>query len=139
MSDVYSSSSWPLAPLAEACVLITDGTHHSPTNTPTGAFRYVTAKNIRPWGLDLGDITYVDSDTHREIYARCPVEQDDVLYIKDGVTTGLAIVNPLREPFSLLSSVALLRPRKDLLLPRFLAHWLNDSNTFELMTSRMSG
>jgi hypothetical protein len=48
-----------------------------------------------PWGLDLSDVTYVTAEVHNEIYRRSPVEQGDVLYIKDGATTGLAAVNYL--------------------------------------------
>ena len=103
-------SEWQTARLGEICAKITDGTHHSPPNHPSGAFKYITAKNIKPWGLDLTDITYVDTSTHREIYARCDVEKGDILYIKDGATTGRAALNTLDEEFSLLSSVGVLRP-----------------------------
>ena len=130
---------WTSVPLEEVCDRITDGTHYSPTNLPTGAYRYVTAKNIRPWGLDLTDISYVDEETHKGIYARCPVERGDVLYIKDGVTTGLAVVNPLSEPFSMLSSVALLKPNRDLLDSSYLKHWLNSPLTEDQIISEKTG
>ncbi len=130
---------WPMLPLEAVCTLITDGTHHSPSNGAKGEYKYVTAKNIRPWGLDLADMTYVDAATHREIYARCPVERDDVLYIKDGATTGLAVLNHLDEAFSMLSSVALLKPRRDTLDARYLKHFLNSPETFSRMISAMNG
>ena len=95
-------SGFPKLRLGDLCDKITDGTHHSPTNLPTGKYKYITAKNIKPWGLDLGDVTYVDEITHREIYARCDVRKHDILYIKDGATTGVAILNPLAVAFSLL-------------------------------------
>lgn len=41
---------------------------------------------------------------HRAIYERCNPELGDVLYIKDGATTGIAMVNTLEEEFTLLSS-----------------------------------
>lgn len=130
---------WVRAPLSAVCSLVTDGTHHSPPNFSSGEYRYVTAKNVRPWGLDLADISFVDASTHREIYSRCPVEYGDVLYIKDGVTTGLAAINTLKEPFSLLSSVALLKPHREILEPRYLKHWLNSPDTKREMTSGMTG
>jgi type I restriction enzyme S subunit len=130
---------WSELSLIEACKKITDGTHHSPPNKATGEFKYVTAKNIRRHGLDLTDLTYVSAEVHRGIYERCPVEQGDVLYIKDGATTGLAINNPLDEPFSLLSSVALLKPDRRLLDERYLRHWLNSPETLASMTGQMSG
>ncbi|WP_161784309.1 restriction endonuclease subunit S [Aquabacterium sp. NJ1] len=132
-------SGWQKAPLSSVCSLVTDGTHHSPPNHSIGAYRYVTAKNIRPWGLDLSDMSFVDEATHRDIYSRCPVEFGDVLYIKDGVTTGLAAINTLHEPFSLLSSVALLKPIREVLHPSYLKHWLNSPETKREMTSGMTG
>lgn len=137
MSDLPKG--WVEEPLSEVCELITDGTHHSPSNGAVGEFKYVTAKNIRKYGLDLSNITYVDAATHREIYKRCPVKPGDVLYIKDGATTGLAIVNPLEEEFSMLSSVALLRPAGTLLNAHFLRHQLNSRALRERMTGDMTG
>lgn len=102
--------SWVWVRLGEVLNKITDGTHHSPTNTETGDFKYISAKNIKPWGLDLTDVTYVTAEVHQEIYSRCDPELGDVLYIKDGATTGIGTINSLSEPFSMLSSVALLKP-----------------------------
>jgi type I restriction enzyme S subunit len=106
---------------------------------PEGDFKYVTAKNIRPWGLDMTDMSYVDAKTHQEIYARCPVERNDVLYIKDGATTGLAVVNPLDEQFSMLSSVALLKPNRKALDSSYLKYWLNSPETLSMMLDKMTG
>ncbi|MDX8347804.1 restriction endonuclease subunit S [Cognatiyoonia sp. IB215446] len=130
---------WADTTLKFACSKITDGTHHSPVNLPTGEFMYVTAKNIKRWGLDLSNISFVNAETHDEIYSRCPVEKGDVLYIKDGATTGLAIINPLDEPFSLLSSVALLKPEHDALSAGFLKYWLNSPITLKMMVGQMTG
>ena len=131
--------SWIRARLAEVCNHITDGTHHSPPNNSNGDFMYITAKNIRPSGIDLSELTYVDSDTHNQIFRRCPVERGDVLYIKDGVTTGLAVVNNISEPFSMLSSVALLKPNRNIIDEYFLKHWLNSPSTYVSMTGQMTG
>jgi type I restriction enzyme S subunit len=132
-------SKWAMSSLADVCQLITDGTHHSPPNAETGDFMYVTAKNVKPWGLDISDITFVDKARHEEIYSRCPAKKGDVLYIKDGVTAGLAAVNHLENQFSMLSSVALLRPDSEVLNSEFLKHWLNSPLTFSRMTGGMTG
>jgi type I restriction enzyme, S subunit len=84
-------------------------------------------------------MTFVSEEIHRQIYARCPVEYEDVLYIKDGVTTGLAAVNHLKEPFSMLSSVTLLKPIRTVLDPYFLKNWLNSPVAFKLITDQMTG
>ncbi len=124
--------------LGDVCQKITDGTHHSPVNGSAGAYKYVTAKNIKPWGLDLSDITYVDEETHREIFARCDVQPNDVLLIKDGATTGRVAVNTLREPFSLLSSVGVLRPGPSL-ESKYLAYALQTPAVQDAMLAKMSG
>lgn len=124
--------------LGDICRKITDGTHHSPVNRPVGPFKYITAKNIKPWGLDLSDITYVDEPTHREIFSRCDVQPNDVLLVKDGATTGRVAVNTLQEPFSLLSSVGVLRPGPNL-EPRYLAYALQSPAVQDAMFAKMSG
>lgn len=101
---------WIQASLQDICAKITDGTHNSPTNAPSGDFLYITAKNVRNWRLDLSDVAYVGKRDHEAIYARCDVRRGDVLYVKDGVNTGMVAVNTLNEPFSLLSSVGVFRP-----------------------------
>lgn len=100
---------------------------------------YVTAKNIKETGINLENITYVSSAVHEEIYKRCDVQKGDVLYIKDGATTGIATVNTLDEPFSLLSSVAVLRPHEERLLSGYLKHLLNSSEQKSKMLNNMSG
>ena len=105
---------WEWVRLGNALLKITDGTHHSPINLSTGSFKYISAKNIKSWGIDLDNVTYVTEDVHEGIYSRCNPEYGDVLYIKDGATTGIATINTLKEPFSMLSSVALLKPSVDI-------------------------
>ncbi len=100
---------WVWCRLGEICLKITDGTHHSPTNTKTGQIKYVTAKNIKDDGIDLSNITYVAETIHKEIFSRCNPSKGDILYIKDGATTGIVTINQLDEEFSMLSSVALLK------------------------------
>lgn len=101
---------WRWAALGDVLAKLSDGTHHSPPNGASGSYMYVTAKNIKPNGIDLRGITYVSEGVHQEIFSRCNPAQGDVLYIKDGATTGVACINQLPKPFSMLSSVALLKP-----------------------------
>jgi len=101
---------WSWARLGTVCSKVTDGTHHSPNNYPIGEYKYVTAKNIKLNGIILEDITYVTAEVHKEIFSRCNPEFGDILYIKDGATSGIATINTLHEEFSMLSSVALLKP-----------------------------
>lgn len=100
---------WEWARLGSVSKKITDGTHHSPASFSIGDFKYLSAKNIKSWGIDLSDVTYVSASVHDEIYARCDPEFGDVLFIKDGATTGVLTINTLTDPFSLLSSVGVIK------------------------------
>jgi type I restriction enzyme, S subunit len=102
--------SWLWVRLPQVLKKLTDGTHHSPPNGISGDFMYVTAKNIKTDGVLIDGITYVTRKVHDEIYSRCNPSVGDILYIKDGATTGIATINQIEVPFSMLSSVALLKP-----------------------------
>ena len=75
-------------------------------------------------------IPYIPEEVHRPIYERCNPEYGDVLYIKDGVTTGIAMVNTLHEEFSLLSSVALLKQDGNVINGCFLCGVLNNAEMY---------
>lgn len=120
-----SDESWEEKKLVDVCSKITDGTHNSPTNSLSGEYMYVTAKNIKDTGIDLSNITYVTKEVHKEIYSRCDVMYGDVLYIKDGATAGIATINTLKEEFSMLSSVALIRTDLKLAKNEFVKDYLN--------------
>ena len=122
----------------EVLVKLTDGTHHSPKNYPKGKYKYITAKNIKNEGIVLDGVTYVDDETHHELFCRCNPEYGDILYIKDGATTGVVAINNLEEEFSLLSSVALLKPSK-LISNKYLFYYLQSSYCYESVRSSMKG
>ena len=105
--------------------LLVDGTHFSPKSYSEGQFKYITAKNIKEWGFDFSELTYINEKDHRTIYTRCPVKKGDILYIKDGATAGIAMISELNEEFSLLSSVALIRANENLIESEYLKHYLN--------------
>ncbi len=130
---------WEMVTLHDVCDRIMDGTHFSPRNTSAGERLYITAKHIKEFGIELKDLSYVSEEDHRQIYERCPVVKGDVLYIKDGATTGIATINSLDQEFSLLSSVAVLRGTPDKLDNRFLCYYLNSTKGKTKMLAMVSG
>src|SRR6266566_8481508 len=98
---------WQMVKLADIATKIQDGTHFSPHST-SGPYRYLTSKNVRFGRLDITDCGWISEQEHRGIYARCGVRFGDVLLTKDGANTGNAALNTLTDPFSLLSSVAII-------------------------------
>ena len=130
---------WKKRVLREVCTKLNDGTHFSPESFETGEYKYITAKNIKMSGFDFSNITYVSEEVHRPIYERCNPEYGDVLYIKDGVTTGIAMVNTLEEEFTLLSSVALLKQNRRIMNGYFLTALLNNESMYTDIRNNMGG
>ena len=129
---------WEWVRLGSAAKKITDGTHHSPASFSSGDFKYLSAKNIKTWGIDLSDVTYVPAAVHNEIYARCDPEVGDILFIKDGATTGILTINTLAEPFSLLSSVGVIKPSCGL-TSEWLARVMRSPYFYSAMRAEMTG
>lgn len=136
---ISNPMNWNKRTLKEVCTKLNDGTHFSPESFSMGDYKYITAKNIKASGFDFSNITYVPEAVHRPIFERCNPEQGDVLYIKDGATTGIAIVNTLKEEFTLLSSVALLKQNRNVINGYFLAALLNNADMYSDIRNNMGG
>jgi type I restriction enzyme, S subunit len=130
---------WKVRSLKEICSVIQDGTHFSPHIDENGEYMYLTSKNIRLGYLDLSDVQFINAFEHRKIFNNCQVEEGDVLLTKDGANTGNASLNTLKEEFSLLSSVCLLRGKDKLLINEYLLYWLLSENGYRMIRDSMSG
>ena len=131
LNEIFSQKGdgWEEKTLMDVCLKITDGAHHSPKvlypEKAPGLYPYVTSKNIRNNYMDFSKLQYVDSAFHDPNYLRCTPELGDVLLTKDGANTGNITINTLDEPFSLLSSVALIKTDKEKLNPSFLKFYIH--------------
>ncbi len=134
---------WERAVLADICEKIQDGAHHSPQKLHLeggpGRFLYLTSKNIRNGYLDLSTVSFVDADYHESIYPRCNPQFGDVLLTKDGANTGNISLNTLDEPFSLLSSVCLIKANPARLYAPFLVYFLQSREGLKRITGQMTG
>src|SRR5262249_4432225 len=63
----------------------------------------------------------------------------DVLLTKDGANTGNVALNTLDEPFSLLSSVCLIKTNRAVLQPAFLSYYIQSPDGLESITGQMTG
>ena len=136
---VTNPKGWGTTTLDSACLKITDGTHHSPKTLDTG-IPYITAKHLKSYGLDFESSPwFVSEEDHVPIYKRCDPVKGDVLYIKDGATTGIAAINKYDFEFSMLSSLALLRTDQNILLSEYLCDWLNNDRVKERVIREVSG
>ena len=129
--------------LEDYCIKIQDGSHFSPkvqiSEPRAGWFPYLTSKNIRNNYVDMRGITYIDSNFHEGIYQRCNPELGDLLLTKDGVNTGNITINSLDFPFSLLSSVCIIKVKKVLLDATYLKFYLQSSIGNKAILGDMTG
>lgn len=122
---------WPMTRLKGVCHKITDGTHRTPKYTDTGV----------PF-LRVTDITqsnntkkFISIEEHHELIKRCKPEIGDVLYSKNG-TIGIAKIVDWGWDFSIFVSLALLKPKRDILDPRYLEVFLNSDGALLQATAR---
>lgn len=85
------------------------------------------------------DPTYVSEEDHEVIYKRSNLEKGDVLYIKDGATTGIDAINNYDFEFSMLSSLALLKLKTNVINNRYLIKYLNNKSVKEKIVNDMVG
>lgn len=136
---VSNPKGWEKKKIKQVLTKLTDGTHHSPPAMDEG-IPYITAKHIKEGFIDFySKPTFVSIEDHKAIYSRCDPKQGDVLYIKDGATTGIASINYFNFEFSLLSSVALLRPDSNLITNDYLESWLNHKTVKQNILQNMGG
>lgn len=110
----------PLTPLEQVCTKITDGTHVTPTYLESGV-PFLSVKNLTqvPGRLDFSEVKYISPEQHEQMWKACPVERDDVLYTKVG-TYGIPQIVETDIRFSIFVSVALLKPDKTVIIPKYL-------------------
>ena len=134
---------WQVKKLGEVCKTVQDGAHQSPQrqfDAPgVGRFLYITSKNIRNNHLDLSNVSYVGREFHDQIFPHCQPRLGDVLLTKDGANTGNVTLNTIAEPFSLLSSVCLIKTDPTALTSGFLCYYLQSPRGLSRIIGEMTG
>ena len=113
------------------CSLIKDGTHQTPTYTEDtiNGFKFLSSKDVMTEKIDWSDIKYIPSDLHDKLYATVKPIRNDILMSKNGVNYGVAAVNDTDEVFDIYVSLALLRPKTDIINPIYFRCAINNPDT----------
>jgi type I restriction enzyme S subunit len=102
---------WEWASTATLTLLITDGTHHTPTYINSGV-PFISVKDIDGTTISFDNCKYISQEEHTAINSRCNPEQGDILLCRIG-TLGRPTIVDTKIPFSLFVSVGLLKlPKK---------------------------
>lgn len=89
--------------------------------------------------MDMSTCAWISQREHDEIYRRCDPRFGDILLTKDGANTGNAALNTLQEPFSLLSSVAVIRVDEAEQHARFLLQYIRSAEAQARFADLVSG
>jgi type I restriction enzyme S subunit len=128
---------WVYAKLGDVCNKITDGTHITPTYTKDGV-PFLSVKDLTKGFIDFSDTRFISSEEHAFLTRNCKPMRDDILYTKVG-TTGIAKVVDVDDEFSIFVSVALLKPKHDIIFNIYLEHFLNAPFAREQAQKRTRG
>jgi type I restriction enzyme, S subunit len=100
--------------LEEVTNLITDGVHSKPDYTESG-IPFISVKDINKGKLSFEDCKYISEEAHKNYIKRCNPELGDILYTKVGATYGIPAIVDVDKEFSLYVSVALIKPKKEVI------------------------
>lgn len=120
---------WSMISLGNVCTQILDGPHVSPEYVDNGIM-FISARNIKrdSWALDSAK--FISVEDYELFSKRIRPEYGDVLYTKGG-TTGIARAVDFKQPFHVWVHVAILKLKKNIIDPFYLAYILNSPRCYD--------
>lgn len=127
--------------IEELCTLIKDGTHQTPiyTEDKQNGFKFLSSKDVMAQKICWDDIKYIPAELHEKLYATIQPQRNDILMSKNGVNYGVAAVNDTDEIFDIYVSLALLRPKTNMINPVYLRCVINNPDTKRQFDSSIKG
>ena len=110
---------WEIKKLGDICTKISDGVHAKPEYTSTGK-PFISVVNINSGKLLFDDCKYVSEEANEKMIKSTQPEKGAVLYTKVGATYGIPALVDTDKEFCLYVSVALLKPKSDIVNSQFL-------------------
>ncbi|MDT3443128.1 MULTISPECIES: restriction endonuclease subunit S [unclassified Pseudofrankia] len=117
-----NSRQWRSATVERVAEQVTDGEHRTPRRQAEG-IKLLSARNVRDGCIDFENVDHIGPEEHGRISRRCDPRRGDVLISCSGTIGRVAPVET-DEPFSLVRSVALVRPRTSVVTTDYLASYL---------------
>lgn len=108
--DTHLPSNWMKVFLGELTLLITDGTHYTPTYLETGV-PFISVKDVSGKTISFNDCKYISEQEHSDLIKRCKPEKNDILLCRIGTLGRATRVDTDRE-FSIFVSLGLLKLSK---------------------------
>jgi len=116
--------SWETYKLSELCLKITDGSHNPPESVPHSDYLMLSSKNIFNDEINLDNPRYLSKEMFEKENKRTEISVGDVLLTIVGTIGRVAVVPDDISKFTLQRSVAVLKPKMNIITPRFLMYTL---------------
>lgn len=124
--------------IADACELVTDGTHYTPKDVGSG-IPFLTVKDVTDASLDFEHCSFISVEDYGDADAgNSAPKTGDVLFSKDG-TVGKVHVVSTEKPFAVLSSLAILRPKSGVVDAQYLGHALRSPAALDEALKKKTG
>jgi type I restriction enzyme S subunit len=122
------TSEWTKGKIGDICI-VGDGAHAKVERQISGVM-YLTSKNLKDGRLDISQVTYIsETDFNKhfrdESKVLTKIKPNDVIFGIIGTIGEPYIVNS-RDRFGISSSVAILRPNKSVIFPKYLFYWIEN-------------
>ena len=131
---------WEVKRLEECTNKITDGSHTSPAPVEISNYKICTVANMKKYKLELENSTNISEEDYiRLIKNGCSAERGDVLLSKDGTVGKTLVYSQSGENIVFLSSIAIIRPQKNILLGEYLNQYLQETKTLERLSNTKTG
>lgn len=116
--------------LGELCSLITDGKHGDCEDEGDSGFYFLSVKDVLDNRLVYGKARQITKKDFQETHRRTNLEPGDVLFTNTGTIGRMAIApnDPRTFRTTFQKSVAILKPKRDLIYPHFLYYLLHFDN-----------
>ena len=119
--------------LGELSLKITDGAHSSPKSTNEGYYM-PSVKDMTDNGFDFSDCKIISKEDY-EVLKRigCQPNLNDILIAKDGSMLKYVFVVKEKLDIVVLSSIAIITPKIELVMPEYLVCYLKQSSFREIV------
>ena len=125
-----------MAKLGDICIQITDGSHNPPMGVEQSNYLMLSSKNIDDDYITLNDPRYLSQEDFEAENRRTNIKPNDLLITIVGTIGRVAIVPNSLTEFCVQRSVAVLKPKPEIVYNRFLMHYLQSMRPYLEQESR---
>ena len=130
---------WPTQSMDQICEVVTDGSHFSPEDAGEG-YPMLSVKDMGESDFDYSDCKHVSQKDYDFLVKNgCKPLPGDVLIAKDGSFFKKGFVVKEEKEQAILSSIAIMRPKKHLINPGYLLKLLLSDRVLSNVSSMTSG